>query len=82
MPGRATHRSRRIRPSVAVAEKDALEMLLHVLERHIRRPASVMMWWRELPIVVPAALVLVILNLLARDRDAGEVLHGRAMVSR
>ena len=61
-----------IRPSVPCRGR-ASESALHVFERDVDaglRDHVV----RELPVVVPAALVLVVLDLLARDRRAGEVL--------
>ena len=60
---------------VAIAEEDGLEVVLHVLEGDVE-PAVVADVVGELPIVIPAALILVLLNLLAGGVGAGEVLDG------
>ena len=53
----------------------ALEVVLHVVERNVDAGVGDDVVG-ELPVVVPAALVLVVLDLLAGDGVAGEVLDG------
>ena len=57
------------------AEEDGLKVLLHGFEAGVAAVggADVM---GEFPIVIPAALILELLNLFAGGRGAGEVLHG------
>ena len=61
-------------PVGAVAEEDGLEVVFHGLEGDVEADA-VHDVVGEFPIVVPAALILEILNLFARGGDAGEVFH-------
>ncbi len=62
-------------PIIGAAQEDRLEVVLHLLEGNAAAlsTADVM---REFPIVVPAALILVFLNLLAPQLDAGEMFDG------
>ena len=60
VPGLATHFSRKIS---GPAEEDGLEIILNFLERDIHAGGAHHVM-RELPIVVEAALVFLLLNLL------------------